>query len=285
VCLAVVALDVHPRYATVVAANRDEYHARPAGRAHWWNDAAGFALLAGRDLQQGGTWLGVTRRGRWAFVTNVREPGRHDPRAPSRGALVPAVLRDPHDVRDAVETAIVHAAACNGFNLVAGAGIGAVFGSNRTPHVQSLGAGIHGVSNAQLDTPWPKLARAKAGVAAWVARGSLDLDPLFDVLADRASAPDAELPDTGITRERERLLSAPFFVSADYGTRCSTVLALTRDGHVHLVERSFDAGGEITGDVEYGFDVAPSTPHPPSAARLAPTRGAGWREGHGRPRR
>ena len=252
-CLAVIALDVHPRYAVVVAANRDEFHARPAARAHWWNDGDRVPLLAGRDLQQGGTWLGMNRCGRWAFVTNVREPGRHDPRAPSRGALVPAVLRDSRVASKAVESVVLQSAACNGFNLVAGERMDAAFGSNRAPRVRALAAGIHGVSNAQFDTPWPKLARAKAGVAAWAAAGADHLASLFDVLADRAPAHDDELPDTGLARERERLLSSPFIVSPDYGTRCSTVLALARSGEAYFAERSFDAAGFVTGDVEYRF--------------------------------
>ena len=256
-CLAVIALDVHPRYAVVVAANRDEFHARPAERAHWWTDAEGFAVLAGRDLRQGGTWLGVNRRGRWAFVTNVREPGRHDVDAPSRGALVPVVLRDPRNVHDAIASVAAQGAAYNGFNLAGGEGTRATFASNRAPHARPLAARIYGVSNAQLDTPWPKLARATSGVAAWTAKGSDDLDSLFAVLADRALAHDDTLPDTGLTRERERLLSSPFIVSEDYGTRCSTVLALSRDGAAHFVERSFNAAGEVTGDVEYRFRVDP----------------------------
>src|SRR6476659_11140159 len=131
-CLAVIAIDAHPRHAVVVAANRDEFHARDAQRAHWWNDDTGFALLAGRDLRQGGTWLGVNRQGRWAFVTNVREPGRHDPQAPSRGALVPRVLRDGRDAGTAVEHIAAQAAAYNGFNLVGGERMSATFASNRT---------------------------------------------------------------------------------------------------------------------------------------------------------
>src|SRR5947208_2071856 len=119
-CLAVIAVDAHPRHALVVAANRDEFHARDAQRAHWWDDAAGFALLAGRDLRQGGTWLGVNRQGRWAFVTNVREPGRTDPHAPSRGALVPLVLRDGRDAATAVASIAAKAGAYNAFNLVGG---------------------------------------------------------------------------------------------------------------------------------------------------------------------
>ena len=254
-CLAVIALDVHPRFSVVVAANRDEFHARPAERAHWWSHGSGIALLAGRDLRQGGPWLGVTRHARWAFVTNVREPGGHDPHAQSRGALVPGVLRDSHDVLNAVGRAIARRDAYNGFNLVAGEGTRAAFGSNRAAGIQALPAGIHGVSNAGLDTPWPKLARAKSGLAAWVAGNTDNADALFEVLADRALARDDELPDTGLARERERLLSSPFIVSADYGTRCSTVLTVSRDGSVGFNQRSFDAAGNFIGEVDAGFRV------------------------------
>ena len=252
-CLAVIALDRHPRYALIVAANRDEFHARPTERAHWWTDAQGRSLLAGRDLEHGGTWLGVARSGRFAFVTNVREPGRHDPRAPSRGSLVPAVLRDDAAVPAALESLVAGAAGLNGFNLVAGDRDVAAFGSNRTPGIAVLKNDTYGVSNAGLDTPWPKLERAKSGVLRWAARGVDDVDALFDVLGDRARAPDARLPATGIPLDRERLLSSPFIVSDDYGTRSSTVFALARDGAALFVERTFNAAGEITGDVEYRF--------------------------------
>lgn len=262
-CLAVIAVDVHPRFSVVVAANRDEFHARAAAPAHWWRDTGGVELLAGRDLRLGGTWLGVTPHGRWAFVTNVREPGRHDPRAPSRGALVPAVLHDAHDVVDAVARAVLRSRAHNGFNLVAGEGTRAAFGSNRMPGTRSIGAGIHGVSNAGLDTPWPKLVRAKSGLAAWIDGGTDATDSLFDVLADRAFASDDELPATGLSRERERLLSSPFIVSADYGTRCSTVLTVAHDGGVGFVERSFDAAGNASGEIRFSFRAA--SPRRPAA--------------------
>ena len=259
-CLAVIAVDAHPRHAVVVATNRDEFHARDAQRAHWWNDDAGFALLAGRDLRQGGTWLGVNRQGRWAFVTNVREPGRNDPHAPSRGALVPLVLRDRRDARNAVEGIAAQATAYNGFNLVGGERMSATFASNRAPGAHALPRGVSGLSNAGLDTPWPKLLRTKAGVAAWAATGGDDLDALFDVLNDRVIADDDALPDTGLTRERERLLSSPFIVSRDYGTRCSTLLALGRDATVHFLERSFNAAGEVTGDVVHRFRIEATQP-------------------------
>jgi uncharacterized protein with NRDE domain len=256
VCLALIAIDAHPRYALVLAANRDEFHQRPAAPAAWWKDERGAPILAGRDLEHGGTWLGVTPDGRFAFVTNVREPGRHDPDAPSRGVLVPALLRDARPPLDALASIVGGARGFNGFNLVGGEGACAAFGSNRHGEAVALRRGIHGVSNANLDTPWPKLVRAKAGLAAWMAAGVDDFDALWPVLADRTLARDDELPHTGIARERERLLSAPFIVSDGYGTRCSTIVAMSREGNVQFVERSFDASGALAHEAQFRFQVA-----------------------------
>jgi uncharacterized protein with NRDE domain len=253
VCLAVVALDAHPRYAVVLAANRDEFHARAAAPAHWWEDQTGASILGGRDLVHGGTWLGLAPDGRYGFVTNVREPGRHDPQAPSRGALVPALVRDERPIADALGTLVDGAHRYNGFNLVGGQGLHGAFGSNRGARTLALARGVHGVSNARLDTPWPKLLRAKRGVAEWIARGGNDLEPLFDVLGDRTPADDAQLPDTGIPHERERLLSSPFIVSDTYGTRSSTVVAIDRDGMAQFMERSFDPRGAPNGEVAFRF--------------------------------
>ena len=251
-CLALFALDAHPRYALVVAANRDEYHARPAAAAAWWDEG----WLAGRDLRAGGTWFGVTRAGRWAFVTNVREPARYDPDAPSRGSLVPAVLADAQTPTASLERIVAGATAQNGFNLVAGDGARGAWGSNRAIASQMLPAGVHGVSNAALDTPWPKVTRTKAAMAEWCSTAESDIALLFAMLADTRVAPDAELPATGVTPERERLLSAPFIVSADYGTRCSTVLTVARDGAARFVERSFGPSGKALRDVEHRFAIA-----------------------------
>lgn len=257
-CLAVIALDVHPRYRVVAAANRDEFHARPTQPAHWWSDVAP-PILAGRDLRQGGTWLGVTPAGRFAFVTNVREPARHDPAAPSRGALVPALLRDARSVEAAMASVVAATRAYNGFNLVAvDVATGGAFGSNRGPEAQALRTGVYGVSNAGLDTPWPKLVRAKSGVDAWLASGDEAIDALWPVLADTTRAPDEALPRTGIARERERLLSSPFITSDDYGTRSSTIVTIDRSGRVRFVERSYDAAGALTGEVAFRFALGQS---------------------------
>ena len=254
-CLAVVALDAHPAFALVIAANRDEFHARPAAPAHWWDEG----WLAGRDLAGGGTWLGVTRAGRWALLTNVRDPARFDVQAPSRGALVTRVLADPGAVAAAIPAIVAAGGRHNGFNLLGGDAGDAHWASNRNAGARALGEGIHGLSNDLLDTPWPKVVRTKAAVAAWCGAdrggGGRDLEPLFEMLRDRTAAADAELPATGIPLERERLLSAPFIVSDGYGTRCSTVLTLTADGAARFVERSFDPAGRQTGEVDVRFGV------------------------------
>ena len=251
-CLAVIALDAHHRYALVVAANRDEYHARPAAAAAWWD----ATLLAGRDLEAGGTWLGVTRAGRFALLTNVREPHRIDRDAPSRGTLVPAVLTDPSPVPGALATARERGARHNGFNLIAGSADTAAWTSNRAERVVELAPGVHGLSNALLDAPWPKVVRTEAAVSAWLAATRDDPEPLFDALADRATAPDTALPSTGVQLDWERRLSAPFIVSEGYGTRSSTVVTIDRAGHVNFIERSFDPSGRRCGEVVYRFDVA-----------------------------
>ena len=251
-CLAVLALDAHPIYAVVVAANRDEYHARPTAPAAWWEEG----WLAGRDLRAGGTWLGVTREGRFAFLTNLRDPARNDPAAPSRGSLVPAVLSSAEDSAVLLARLRDETASHNGFNLLAGTPERAAWVSNRTPDVKVLGRGTYGISNALLDTPWPKVVRTKTALADWLRRGDADSEPLFAALAHRAVEAEADLPSTGVTLEWERRLSAPFIVSDAYGTRSSTVLTITRDGDVRFIERSFDPSGTSTGQVEQRFRIA-----------------------------
>ncbi len=252
-CLVVAALDAHPEFALVVAANRDEYHARAALPAHW-GDAPPFEdILAGRDLVAGGTWMGIRRDGRWALVTNVREgKARFNPAAPSRGDLVPALLKP----GGALAMRVNGADRYNGFNLLGGDAGGVMWASNRASETKVLDAGVHGLSNALLDTPWPKVVRTRKAISDWAARADGDLGPVFAALADRTRAPDDELPSTGVPLDTERLLSAPFIVSENYGTRCSSVLVLTHGGGVKFVERSFDARGEPISEAEFSFDVA-----------------------------
>jgi uncharacterized protein with NRDE domain len=256
-CLVVVALAAHPRYSLVIAANRDEFHARAALPAHWGDSAPYADVLAGRDLVAGGAWMGVRRDGRWALVTNVRDGNGNDAAAPSRGDLVPGILNAASAPEAALSALRKRATAYNGFNLLTGDAGSATWMSNRACEARTLTQGIHGLSNARLDTPWPKLTRTTSALSAWATRGDDDLAPLFAALADRTQAADADLPSTGVPLAWERLLSAPFIVSGDYGTRCSTVLAIGHDGGARLVERSFDAIGNATGDAEFSFEIRP----------------------------
>lgn len=251
-CLALLALDVHERYSLVVIANRDEYHARPTAPACWWPEG----ILAGRDLRSGGTWLGMRRDGCFALLTNVRDPARNDANAPSRGTLVPAVLLDDAAPDEALARARHAGAAHNGFNLLAGTPTSAAWTSNRIDGIKRLERGLYGLSNAFLDVAWPKLARTRAALAEWVAAARTDREALFTALGDRTLASDDELPSTGVTREWERVLSAPFIVSEAYGTRSSTILTICRDREAAFIERSFDADGRTTGEVDERFRIA-----------------------------
>lgn len=252
-CLALIAIAVHPRYPLVLAANRDEFHARAATPAAWWDE--GF--LAGRDLEEGGTWLGIDRRGRLAFLTNVREPSRRDLGAPTRGTLVPRILIDDRAPAESLASLMSSGSRYNGFNLLAGDVSTMHWASNRAAFTKRVDSGIHGVSNHFLDTPWPKLVRAKAALARWCSSSDDDADlaPVFALLGDTQRAPDEELPVTGVSLEWERLLSSPFIVSPEYGTRCTTVVTLSHDGEAHFVERSFDPAGNATGEVDYRFPL------------------------------
>lgn len=256
-CLVALAIDQHRRFPLVVAANRDEFFARGTSRMGWWSPAPGLPdVLSGRDLEFGGTWLGLTAAGRLALLTNVRNPARNDPEAPSRGAIVPLWLRG--DLSREPFWARVARVGYNGFNVVAAdfAGGEWLWASNANDmSPQRLAPGIHGLSNALLDTPWPKVARLKDRLRTAIEAGdSVDglAASLFDALADPSLATDAELPRTGIALELERQLSAAFIRTPDgrYGTRCSTLVITERvDGRLvtHVVERSFAAqpGGAL----------------------------------------
>jgi uncharacterized protein with NRDE domain len=195
-------------------------------------------------------------------VTNVREPQRQRTGAPSRGALVPRVLAHAGAPGEALEAALTAAADHNGFNLLTGDARAAHWGSNRAAASARLAHGIAGLSNAALDTPWPKVERTKAGLAAWCASGSADTRPLFALLRDDRVAADETLPATGVPLDWERRLSAPFIVGERYGTRCTTVITIGRDGVVSFVERRFDAAGAVTGDSAFAFRVAGARTQP-----------------------
>lgn len=255
-CLVLLALDARRDFSLIVAANRDEFYDRPTAPAGFWVDAP--ALLAGRDLRAGGTWLGVDRRGRFAAVTNYRQ-GRREHVAPrSRGHLVSDFLTTEIDAREHLEHVVHDAALYNGFNLFAGDAKELYYFSNREGSTRMLPPGVYGLSNHLLDTAWPKVSSSKRAVGSILAgHGSELAADLLTLLSDRARPSDELLPVTGVGLELERLLSSAFIASADYGTRSSTVLLVGRSGGVTFIESTFGPGGEPAGQVRHQFELDP----------------------------
>lgn len=248
-CLILFSFGAHLAFPLVVAANRDEHHARPAAAAAFWPDHP--QVYAGRDLEKGGTWMGITTGGRFAAITNYRE-GQAGPAAPrSRGAIVSDFLTGDSHAADYLGRVSSDAADYNPFSVIAGDLRGLQVYSNRdAAGAQTIAPGIHGLSNHLLDTPWPKVSAGKAVLA-----GTADDDDpdriaatLFAFLGERDVANDAQLPDTGISRQRERELSPPFITGEYYGTRTSTLLLVSRSGDVIFHEKRFAAGGIAAGE-------------------------------------
>ncbi len=234
-CLIGVAVNAHPRFPLIVIANRDEFHARPSKPMHWWTDQP---ILAGRDLEAGGTWFAVSKGGRFAAVTNYRELSAEQGQC-SRGAIPLALLAS--SVAENQPTVLVQADDCYaGYNALYGDCEGVWWASNRgTGH--RLSPGIHGLSNHRLNTPWPKVERLRRGMGAAIASNTVRPEQLLSLLHDFETADDEQLPNTGVGLDWERRLSPIFIRGTEYGTRCSTVLRLGREG--------FDAL-----EVSYGVD-------------------------------
>ncbi len=252
-CLIVFAWHAHPEFLLVLGANRDEFLDRPTRSAAFWPERPD--LLAGRDLKSGGTWLGITRSSRIASLTNFRQGTAPRADARSRGLLVSEFLTADHPPDAYLDGVAAERGRYEGFNLLVGDGRRALHCfSNRDGAPESVATGVHGLSNALLDVPWPKVERAKAALGLLLEH---DRDALLDgtlaLLADRTQAPDHELPSTGVSLAWERCLSPVFIASPDYGTRSSTVLLVDRSGNVTFVERSFDHATGTSNDVVYEF--------------------------------
>ena len=237
-CLIFFAVNQHPRYRLLVAANRDEFFQRPTLPMDFWAEDAN--ILAGRDLQAEGTWLGVSRHGRFAFITNYRDPANSRADAPSRGKLVVDFLAS----RTAPSSYAQHlektGSAFNGFNLVVGNADECWYYSNYDSGARALAPGFYGLSNALLETPWPKVVNGKRKLFPPLHANPVKPDEVLQALLDEERAPDRELPDTGIGLERERALSSMFIKTPGYGTRCSTVLLIDRRHSAFVVERTYD---------------------------------------------
>ncbi|QJR09130.1 hypothetical protein DSM104443_00166 [Usitatibacter rugosus] len=239
-CLIALAWQSHPEFSLVVAANRDEWRERPTEASGWWKDHP--EILAGRDLRAGGTWMGITKGGRFAAVTNFRDPSDKRTTALSRGNLVADFLLADSSPHDYLASLVPRAPQFNGFNLIVGDGKSLAYFGSRESTARDIEPGVHGLSNHLLDEPWPKVTRARLAMEA--ARGDPKPAPrLFALLSDRNVASDGELPDTGVGIAWERRLAPALITGEEYGTRSSTVLTVSRAGLVTWEERTLDAAG------------------------------------------
>lgn len=250
-CLIVLSWRQRADYPLVLAANRDEFQARPTAPAAFWAEAP--QVLAGRDLVGGGSWLGVTRSGRLAAITNFRDPAERRPGAPSRGGLVREFLCGEMPPEAYLQALAASAGAYAGFNLLVADRQQLGYLASRTREWRLLPPGLYGLSNGLLDTPWPKVTSAKAALAVHLAAGEIDAASLFPLLADTARPADALLPTTGIGLDWERLLSSCFIAGPDYGTRSSTIVLVGGDGHLRFRERTFAPGAPGFRENEYDF--------------------------------
>lgn len=259
-CLIAFAWQCHEDYPLIVLANRDEFFRRPAQPAHWWADAP--ELLAGRDLQAGGSWMGLAASGRFAALTNFREPSQPAVDAPSRGGLVRAALESTASAHDELQALAARCARYAGFNLLVGDGKSLGVLESRTGTVRMLEAGVYGLSNHLLDSPWPKLVKVREGLRQWLA---LDADNAGASLPEAATAltlqllrddrpvADEHLPTTGLDLEWERALSAPFIRAPGYGTRCTSLVCVAGNGDTQLHEWSWDEHGKLRSEVNHRF--------------------------------
>jgi uncharacterized protein with NRDE domain len=259
-CLILLSFRAHRHFPLVVAANRDEHYSRPAAPAAFWDDHP--EIYGGRDLEKGGTWMGLHSVGRFAAITNYREgkPGAAAPR--SRGELVKGFLTGSDSAETYFRAAAAHNAAYNPYSMIAGDLDGLSFYSNRIPQAQSVAPGVHGLSNHLLDTPWPKVTAGSAALGATLYWDDPDAisAAMFSLLADNEPAAEAGLPDTGITRQRERELSPPFICGEHYGTRTSTVMLVHASGEVFFHEKLFGPNGTPAGENARAFRLHRAAP-------------------------
>lgn len=256
-CLILLAIRKHPGYKLILAANRDEYYERPSEPPHFWEDAP--QLLAGRDKVAAGTWLGITRKGRIAAVTNYRDPANVTPDAPSRGRLVSDFLLSDLGTIAYLDPIRRRKERYNGFNLILGQRERLTWYSNRSGKTVPLSPGVYGLSNHLLDTPWPKVVRAKALFEEILStRKDLNIEPFFELLKDQTVAPDDRLPRTGVPLEWERILSPIFITSPAYGTRSSSLVLIDQEDRVTFLDRTFSGSSEPVTTSEFHFVLEPA---------------------------
>lgn len=256
-CLLTFAYKSHPKYDLILAGNRDEFYKRPTRNAQFWTKENYPDILAGKDLEAGGTWLGVRNDGRWATLTNHRNPSVQKENPPTRGELVLNYLKLKTSATHYLKTISPAAEKYNGFNLLLWDRQGLYHFSNKTKRVSKLRSGVYGLSNALLDTPWPKVTQAKQKMSKIVESETIHKERIFDLLTDQQQAPDEDLPLTGIPKEAERAVSSIFIKTKNYGSRCSTILLIDKKGNIDFTERTYKPG-TINIESEQHYQISPA---------------------------
>lgn len=252
-CILFIAIQQHPDYPLIIAANRDEFYARPTRSSQFWAEEPD--ILAGMDLQSGGSWMGINRRGYLAALTNFRAPHLIRADAPSRGFLVSNYLRQPE--QNYSNTLLSTASDYNGFNLLYGHWTALSVFNNVTESLTPLTKGVYGLSNANLDTPWPKLTSGVDTLSEYLQQAeTVKPMALFDILSNQELATDNELPDTGISKQWEKALSSIFINLESYGTRSSTLLMIDKAAQCHWLERVFNDKAELDAEEHFQFGLS-----------------------------
>ena len=251
--LVLIAYDIHPRYRLIAASNRDEFHHRDTLPAQWWDDAPD--VLAGRDLEAGGTWFGIRRDGRFAAITGYRDPKTQREASRSRGLIVSDFLLGESGSIDSLRPLAVRSRDHNPFSVLMDDGQTLGWCSNRVRGARMLSPGIYGLSNHLLNTPWHKVATGKSALESLLSDNSIRARDLLVLLDARGEASDDSLPNTGVGAQCERWLSPRFVVGQTFGTRSSTVLLVSRDGDVEFVERCFDRLGVELATTRFTFKI------------------------------
>jgi uncharacterized protein with NRDE domain len=252
-CLIFLSLQAHPTYKLVVAANRDEFYNRRTQAAHYWEDHP--QILGGRDLEASGTWMAMTRTGKISMLTNYRDPHNINPNAPSRGNLVSDYLIGDLAPEQYLKSIAQNGKSYNGFNLITGSPDALWYFSNYQDGVSEIPAGLHGLSNHLLDSPWPKVIRGGGKFKDVLKQESIAPASLFEILYDEQVASDDVLPHTGLPLDRERALSSMFIKTENYGSRCSTIVLVDHRDHVTFSERVYDLKTFQYTTQNFSFDI------------------------------
>lgn len=250
-CLILFGYKVSEKYPFILAANRDEFHQRPTAPMHFWETDP--VILAGRDLEQGGTWFGINQKGQFAGLTNYREPATINPDAVSRGEIIIDFLSSKMDTPAYFKAFNALADRYNGFNLLFGSKDELHWYSNKKKSMEKISPGIHGLSNHFLNTPWPKIQAGKNALKN-IINSRITPEALFSMLTDQHKPEDQDLPDTGVGIEWERLLSPLFIQAPSYGTRSSTVMLIDNNGHIEITERTYSPENkDVYSDGHFSF--------------------------------